>query len=159
MVLAQSLFGFIHCWAFYIVDYNRQLTFIGHFCTMLTRHVFASGINSATGRELLFGVNLGKLNTSWKIPFFWGGGARTVHWKRHSWNTTLDISIDIILEVPTFEPWAARWETPTLPLCYSDPSLISPTQEYPKPNIFRLNPALDFFCCRSGTDGGGCFCF
>ena len=31
------------------VDYNKWLTIIGHFRTMLTRHVFASGINSATG--------------------------------------------------------------------------------------------------------------
>ena len=31
------------------IDYNKRLMIIGHFRTMLTRHVFASGINSAMG--------------------------------------------------------------------------------------------------------------
>ena len=49
MGLSRPLFGFIHFWAFYNVDYNKRLTIIGHFRTMLTRHVFASGVNSSTG--------------------------------------------------------------------------------------------------------------
>ena len=47
--ISRPLLGFIHCWSFYNFNYNRRLTIIRHFRTMLTRHVFASGINSATG--------------------------------------------------------------------------------------------------------------
>ena len=47
------LFGFINCWALYNIDYDKRLTIIRHFCTMLTGHVLASGINSAKGRGSL----------------------------------------------------------------------------------------------------------
>ena len=42
MGLSRPLFGFIHCRVFYKVDYKKWLTIIGHFRTMLTRHVFSS---------------------------------------------------------------------------------------------------------------------
>ena len=45
----RPLIEFIHCWAFYNIDYNNRLMIIGRFLSMLTRNVFASGINSATG--------------------------------------------------------------------------------------------------------------
>ena len=43
------LLRFINCSAFYNNDFNKWLTIIGHFHTMLMRHVFAWGMNSATG--------------------------------------------------------------------------------------------------------------
>ena len=49
MGLFRPLFRFIHCWAFYYFDYNKCLTIIRHFRTMLTRRVLTSGVNSATG--------------------------------------------------------------------------------------------------------------
>ena len=46
---SQPLFRFTHCLAFYNIDYSERLTIFGHFHTMLTGLVLASGINSATG--------------------------------------------------------------------------------------------------------------